>query len=47
MLGQPPKLTDEEIELYTKLTQIQKGSMANTPHKIDAEVIKGLWTSIS
>ena len=47
MLGQPPKLTDEEIELYTKLTQIQKGSMANTPHKIDAEVIKKLWNSIS
>lgn len=46
MLGQPPKLTEEEIELYTKLTQIQKGSMANTPHKIDAEVIKGLWSSI-
>ena len=39
-------LTEEEIELYTKLTQIQKGSMANTPHKIDAEVIKELWSSI-
>lgn len=47
MLGEAPKLTEEEIELYTQLTQIQKGSMSNTPHKIDAEEIHKLWKYIS
>ncbi|MGN0406640.1 MAG: iron-containing alcohol dehydrogenase family protein [Bacteroides sp.] len=46
MLGAPPVLTSEEIELYTELTQIQKGSMANTPHKIDEKAIKYLWEHI-
>jgi len=46
MLGEAPKLTLEEIQLYTELTQIQKGSMSNTPHEINADVIYKLWGEI-
>lgn len=46
IIGEAPRLTEEEIELYTKLTEIQKGSISNTPHKIDADVIFQLWCSI-
>lgn len=46
MLGEAPALTEEEIDKYTQLTQIQKGSMTNTPHKIDAETVKYLWTTV-
>ena len=46
ILGDAPKLTVEEIQLYTELTQIQKGSMSNTPHEVNAEVIYELWSKI-
>ena len=46
MLGEAPKLTTEEIQLYTELTQIQKGSMSNTPHEINADIIYKLWSEI-
>ena len=46
ILGEAPKLTHEEIQLYTKLTQIQKGSISNTPHEINADVIYKLWSEI-
>lgn len=46
MLGKPPKLTDEEIERYTELTQIQKGSMTNTPHEMDAKTVGYLWAKV-
>lgn len=43
LIGKPPKLTGEEIEQYTKLTLIQKGSIANTPYTVTEEVIRMLW----
>lgn len=46
IIGEAPRLTEEEIDLYTELTQIQKGSISNTPHKIDADEIFQLWCSI-
>ena len=46
MLGEAPKLTLQEIGLYTELTQIQKGSISNTPHEINADVIYKLWSAI-
>jgi hypothetical protein len=43
LLGNPPKLTKEEIEHYTELTLLQKGSMSNTARKVDKEAIRYLW----
>ena len=43
LIGKPPKLTEDEIEQYTGLAQLQKGSMANTPAEVSADVIRGIW----
>ena len=43
LIGKPPKLTEDEIEQYTGLAQLQKGSMANTPAEVSADVIRGTW----
>ena len=47
MLGDSPHLTEEEVEQYTKLTLIQKGSMLNNPHPIDEGEIKKLWMKLA
>lgn len=46
LVGKPPVLTKEEIELYTKQTLLQKGSIANTPYPVDEAVIRQLWEKI-
>lgn len=46
MLGDAPTLTGAEIEHYTQLTKLQKGSINNTPYPTDEEVISSLWKSI-
>ncbi len=43
LLGQSPKITEEEIDEYTKLTLIQKGSITNTAGNLTEEEIKMLW----
>jgi hypothetical protein len=43
LLGNPPKLTKEEIEHYTELTMLQKGSMSNTARMVNKEAIRCLW----
>ncbi|MDU1004447.1 MAG: iron-containing alcohol dehydrogenase family protein [Clostridium butyricum] len=45
LLGAAPNLTDEEIDNYTKLTLIQKGSIINTAKKLTEEDIKMLWSN--
>lgn len=47
MTGEAPHLTEDEINQYTKLTLIQKGSMANNPYPIDENQIKELWTKLA
>lgn len=44
LLGDAPILTETEIEAYTELTMLQKGSISNTPYPLTKEVIKSLWT---
>lgn len=46
MLGDAPTLTGAEIEHYTQLTKLQKGSINNTPYPTDEEGISSLWKSI-
>lgn len=43
LLGKAPVLSQDEIVKYTQLTQLQKGSIANTPQKVDAIAIEYLW----
>lgn len=43
LTGRPPALTEGEIEKYTELAQIQKGSMANTPGGVTEEMIRSIW----
>ena len=43
MIGKAPKLTDKEIDQYTKLTLMQQGSMKNTARIVDENIIKMLW----
>lgn len=43
LLGKAPKITEEEIDNYTKLTLIQKGSITNTAGNLTEEDIKMLW----
>lgn len=47
ILGDAPHLTPEEVEKYTQLTLIQKGSIANTPYPINEEEIRKLWTKLA
>ncbi len=46
MLGNAPSLTAAEIEQYTQLTMLQKGSINNTPYPTNEEVISSLWRNI-
>lgn len=43
LIGNPPDLSVEEINLYTKQSMLQKGSINNTPTEVDEMVIKKLW----
>ncbi|MGN0144999.1 MAG: iron-containing alcohol dehydrogenase family protein [Clostridium sp.] len=43
LLGTAPHLTDEEIDKYTELTLIQKGSITNTAKNLTKQDIKTLW----
>lgn len=46
VVGKPPILSEEEIQIYTKQTLMQKGSISNTPYPVDEEVIYQLWEKI-
>ena len=46
LVGEPPKLTEEECETFIRQTMLQKGSIANTPYPVDEKVIRKLWTHI-
>ena len=43
LIGVAPSLTDEEVERYTELTMLQKGSIANTPNPLNEEKIHQFW----
>lgn len=43
LIGKPPKLTEKEIEQYTKLALLQKGSMENTPAEVTETVVRNVW----
>lgn len=45
LIGKPPVLSEEEIEKYTQLTLLQKGSITNTPYPLDEVALKALWRS--
>lgn len=47
LFGKAPQLTSEEIEQYTALTLLQKGSMANTPGEATQEIVHHLWETIN
>lgn len=46
LIGKAPELTEEDVEKYTELTMIQKGSIANTPNPLDKDKIKALWNKM-
>lgn len=43
LLGPAVTLTSDEAARYTKLTLMQKGSIANNPYPLDKAAIRGLW----
>jgi alcohol dehydrogenase class IV len=47
LLGERPKLTKEEVERFTELTLLQKGSMSNTAKEVDKQAIHYLWEQVS
>lgn len=47
LLGKAPALSEEEIDKYTELTMLQKGSIANTPNPLDKETVNSLWKKVS
>lgn len=47
LIGKPPVLTEDEIELYTELTLMQKGSMTNTGRIVNKEIVNMLWRKMA
>lgn len=47
MIGDAPHLTQEEIDQYTEITMLQKGSVQNTAHPINQDEIRKLWTRLA
>ncbi|WP_244834753.1 iron-containing alcohol dehydrogenase family protein [Clostridium sp. BJN0001] len=47
LIGKAPKITDEEIEMYTSLTMLQTGSIKNTARELSKNDIKSLWASMN
>lgn len=43
LIGEPPELSEEEIELYTEQSMLQMGSVKNTPTSINEEIIEEFW----
>lgn len=46
LVGLAPSLTDEQIDRYTELTLLQKGSIANTPNELDETKLHALWAAV-
>lgn len=46
MLGDAPKLSEEEIKRFTELTTLQQGSIKNTPYPLNESIISELWRKI-
>jgi len=47
LIGPPPALSDSDVELFTGLSLLQKGSIANTARKTGVEEIKMLWSKMA
>lgn len=45
LIGKPPVLTKDEIESYTELTFLQKGSIANNARELSRDDIRYLWAN--
>lgn len=43
IVGTPPELTKEEIDKFTELSMLQKGSLSNSPSNMTREVVRELW----
>ena len=43
LIGKPPKLDQEQIEQYAKLSLLQAGSISNTPFELSEEDIARVW----
>lgn len=43
LIGKPPVLTTDEIEKFTELSMLQKGSLGNSPTDMTIDVVKDLW----
>lgn len=41
--GEKPSLLEADIDKYTELSMIQKGSLGNTPYEMTREVVYDLW----
>ncbi len=47
LIGPAPALTAEEVEEYTKLSLLQKGSLSNTPYPMTEDSVHSLWTKMA
>ncbi len=46
LVGQPPVLSCEEVDLYTQQSLLQKGTLANTAGPVTEQQIKQLWKQV-
>ena len=46
LVGTAPSLNDEQIDKYTELTLLQKGSIANTPNNLNKAKLHSLWEAV-
>lgn len=46
LVGKAPSLTDADIDKYTELTLLQKGSISNTAKDLNEERIHKLWEAV-